>query len=187
MTAHDQGGGTRQPPITCPRCDAVLVGVGTSPDAAGRVRPDDARRLNDHQLYGAQQPPYRSSYAVDAEGRALLSFRRHDGTVRTYPVLWRWRDPISGVVYPWMIDLAILEKTDLEYITGLGRHAFNAVSANLPGRIPGRYTVACRADDFVRDYIFGDLVRRKWTRMARSAKRRQHHPTCPPNCRKAHR
>jgi hypothetical protein len=58
----------------------------------------------------------------------------------------------------------------------MGSYAFNAISAHLPGRIPGRYTVACEAQEFVKVFFFGDL-----------AKRRSHHPSCPPNCRKAHR
>src|SRR5262245_30483734 len=90
--------------------------------------------------------------------------------------------------YPWMIDIAVLERDDLLYVTGMGIHAFNAISAHLPGRIPGRYTVACRTQEFVKEFISGDLAeKQRWQRVTRSQKRRMHHPSCPPNCRKAHR
>jgi len=148
----------------------------------------DDRSTSQPQLYGGQQPPYRSWYERDEKGRAILTFRKGDGAERGFPVLWNWRDPVTSVSYPWMIDLALLERDDLLFITGMAIHAFNAISAHLPGRIPGRYTVACRTQEFVKEFIFGDLAeKQRWRRVTRSQKRRMHHPSCPPNCRKAHR
>jgi len=176
--------------VVCPRCSALLVGVIGCPEPGAHLHdePHDDRSTSQPQLYGGQQPPYRSWYERDEKGRAILTFRKGDGAERGFPVLWNWRDPVSSVTYPWMIDLAVLERDDLLYITGMGIHAFNAISAHLPGRIPGRYTVACRTQEFVKEFIFGDLAeKQRWSRVTRSQKRRMHHPSCPPNCRKAHR
>jgi len=179
-----------QDDVVCPRCSALLVGVSGCPDTGAHASngPRDDRSTSQPQLYGGQQPPYRSWYERDEKGRAILTFRKGDGAEKGFPVLWNWRDAVTSVTYPWMIDLAVLERDDLLYITGMGIHAFNAISAHLPGRIPGRYTVACRTQEFVKEFIFGDLAeKQRWARVTRSQKRRRHHPSCPPNCRKAHR
>lgn len=175
------------PDLTCPRCDALLVGIDTCPNPAAHCASGERRNHALVRLYGAQLPPYPAAYPVDADGCALLPFRRADGAVKSFPVLWRWRDVESGATLPWMITYPVLERADLEFVTGLAKHAFNAASANFPGRIPGRYTVACRTRDFLVDYVFGDLVLQRWTRLARSAKRRRHHASCPRHCRKLHR
>jgi hypothetical protein len=87
-----------------------------------------------------------------------------------------------------MIDLAVLEFVDLLCITGMGIHAFKAISAHLPGRIPGRYTVACETTQFVKEFIFGYLAEtRRWSRVTRSQKAKRHRPDCPVGCRKWHR
>jgi hypothetical protein len=176
--------------VICPRCSALLVGVSACPDAGAHVTREvrGDHSASQLQLYGGQQPPYRSWYETDAKGRAILTFRKGDGAERGFAVLWKWRDPVTGVIYPWMIDQEVLDRDDLLAITGMKVHAFNAIAAHLPGRIPGRYTVACRTQEFIKEFLFGDLAQKqRWQRVTRSQKRRMHRPTCPPKCRKAHR
>lgn len=175
------------PDLTCPRCDALLVGIDTCPNPAAHRVACASPNSTLIRLHGAQLPRYPAAYPVDGNGFALLPFRRADGAVKFFPVLWRWRDVESGATLPWMIMYPVLERVDLEFVTGLAKHAFNAASANFPGRIPGRYTVACRTRDFLVDYLFGDLVVREWSRLARSAKRRRLHASCAKHCRKMHR
>jgi hypothetical protein len=173
--------------LTCPRCDALLVGIDTCPNPTVHVGSGTQQRNARCGLYGAQLPPYRSAYVLDGDGHAMVPFRRYDGAVKSFPVLWRWRDPQSGITFPWMIVYPILERPDLEYVLGVSKSVFNSISANFPGRIPGRYTVTVRTTEFLTTFVFGDLVRKQWNRRTRSQKRRSHGPSCPPKCRKAHR
>jgi hypothetical protein len=172
--------------LTCPRCDALLVGIDSCQNPAAHAADARAATHARFGMYGAQLPPHRSAYPLDPDGHVLVPFRRHDGAVKYFPVLWRWVDPESGITFPWIIIFPILERPDLEYILGVSKSVFNSISANLPGRIPGRYTVAVRTAEFLKAYVFGDLVRKQWNRRTRSQTRRAHGPTCVPNCRKAH-
>jgi hypothetical protein len=90
---------THQDVITCPVCHALIVGASACPDP----------RVHEHRekhvpppaqpiLYGGQQPPYRSWHRMDDRGRAMITFRAHDGTEKEYPVLWGWIDPVTGNV-----------------------------------------------------------------------------------------
>lgn len=172
----------------CPACKALLVSINVCPDPG--VHSNTVERQSSPpaiRLHGGQQPPNRSFYERDARGRAIMTFKGRDGTVRQYPVLWGWHDPVTGISIPYMIDLAVLEADDLLCITGMGKRAFEAISAHLPGRIPGRYTVACETTQFMREFFFGHLVALgNWSRVSRSQKAKRHRPGCPPRCRRSH-
>ena len=175
--------------IVCPACKAQLVGINVCPDPGAHNNAAERQSSSPGpRLYGGQQPPYRSWYETDERDRAIMTFKGRDGTVRRYPVLWRWRDPDTGIWYPWMIDQAKLEGDELLCITGMGKRAFEAISAHLPGRIPGRYTVACETTQFMMEFFFGHFAQtRRWSRITRSQKAKRHRPDCPPGCRKSHR
>lgn len=175
--------------IVCPACEAQLVGVNVCPDPGAHNKAAEQQSSSPApRLYGGQQPPFRSCYETDERGRAIMTFKGRDGTVRRYPVLWGWRDPVTNVWYPWMIDLAVLEFIDLLVITGMGIYAFKAISAHLPGRVPGRYTVACETTQFIKEFFFGHFARiRCWSRITRRQKAKRHRPDCPRGCRKSHR
>lgn len=86
-----------------------------------------------------------------------------------------------------MIDLAVLEADDLLCITGMGKRAFEAISAHLPGRILGRYTVACETMKFMKEFFFDHLsTLGTWSRVTRNQKSQRHRPECPPPCKKSH-
>lgn len=179
---NDQGG------IVCPCCKALLVNIKGCPDpGAHRISTEGKSSNPAIRLHGGQQPPYRSWYERDARGRAIITFKGRDGTVRQYPVLWGWRDPDTGISFPYMIDQAVLEVDDLLCITGMGKRAFEAISAHLPGRIPGRYTVACETTKFMKEFFFDHLsTLGTWSRVTRSQKSKRHRPECPPRCKKSH-
>lgn len=179
---------THQDVITCPVCHALIVGASACPDPRAHEHhekhvPPPAQPI----LYGGQQPPYRSWYRMDDRGRAMITFRAHDGTEKEYPVLWGWIDPVTGKRYEYMIDLSVLGGEDLLIITGMSKRAFEAISARLPGRT-GSYAVQCETTEFVKEWLFRqDSLNNRWKRPTRREKRLRHRPECSPRCRKAHR
>jgi hypothetical protein len=176
--------------IVCPACNAQLVGVTPCPDPeAHEHREPGETSTPSFPLCGGQQPPYRSWYETDARGRAMITFRAHDGTEREYPVLWGYVDPDTGIKYPYMIDQGTLDLGDLLHISGKGKRALEAISAHLPGRT-GSYTVQCETTQFITEWLFWDLTNtasKGWRRPARREKKLRHRPECPPHCRKSHR
>jgi hypothetical protein len=118
-----------------------------------------------------------------------MPFRRWDGTIREYPVYWPWIDPITGERLPWMIALDYLHADDLSFIGGCtSLSVFQGASAAFPGRVPGSHRIIVETTTFVREYIFGHVVRNaRWRRTTRRQKRMRHTADCPPGCRKRHR
>lgn len=173
-------------PIVCPRCQCQLVGVAKPcPDPRAHA-PREEVPVAAIRVYGGQ---LRTSYRIDPEGLVWIPFQRWDGAVREYGCFWPFRDPDTGEQLPWMIAQAFLQRDDLEFVTGLSPSAFNGASAAaFPGRLPGRHRVVVETTQFVREYIFGSVVReRRWHRTTRAAKRARHTPTCRPGCRRRHR
>jgi hypothetical protein len=176
--------------IVCPICETQLVGVTSCPDPEAHEcrEPREASRPAS-PLFGGQQPPYRSWYETDASGHAMITFRAHDGTEKAYPVLWGYVDPVSGIEYPYMIDQGMLDLEALLHITGMGKRAFEAISADLPGRT-GSYAVCCETTQFIKEWLFWDLTNaatKGWRRPARREKKLRHRPECSPRCRRSHR
>ena len=172
----------RELDMSCPRCGAVLIGSESCPDPRAHerppVRPSDATPVCGGQV--------RTQYRVDAEGRALVQFRRWDGEVREFACYMPAIDPVTGARVPWLIAEPYLDADALYYVTGLSRSAFQGQSG-FPGRIPGTRRVIVETTTFLREYVFGSMVRqRRWRRTSRQQKRARHTPECRRGCRKQH-
>ena len=136
-------------------------------------------------MYGGQ---VRSQYRQDEDGRFLIPFRRHDGDVREYACHVPGIDPVTGALLPWQIAQAFLDGDDLYHVTGLSPSAFQSQSAGFPGRLPGTRRVIVETSTFLREYVFGNMVRQsRWRRTSRRQKKARHTAECRPSCRKQHR
>jgi hypothetical protein len=136
-------------------------------------------------MYGGQ---LRTQYVVDRDRHLLIPFRRFDGDIREYPCLCPAVDPVTGERVPWLIAQPFLDREDLSYITGLSQSAFNGAAAGFPGRVPGTRRVLVETTTFLREYVFGTLVRQsRWRRTTRAQKKARHRSDCRRGCRKQHR
>ena len=171
-------------PLNCPRCACQLVGIAApcpNPDAHMRMT---AAIAPPERVYGGQVATF---YRIE-QGIVWIPFRKWDGIIREFPVYWPWVDPITGERLPWMIALDYLYADDLPYIAGCtSLSAFQGASAGFPGRL-GSHRIIVETTSFVREYIFGSLVRNaRWRRTTRRQKRMRHTADCAPGCRKRHR
>jgi hypothetical protein len=175
----------RDDALTCPICGTLFAG-GTEPCPDPRAH--ERRRadaVHAGQVYGGQ---LRSAYRVDEDGRALIPFRRWDGEVREFACHVPGIDPVTGQRLPWLIAKPVLEGEDLYYVTNLSPSAFQGQSAAFPGRLPGTRRVIVETTTFLREYVFGSMVRRtRWRRTSRRQKKERHTRVCPAGCRKQHR
>jgi hypothetical protein len=173
--------------VTCPGCGALLAGIEPCPDPHAHERSACAATsaVPAGPMYGGQ---LRTQYAVDHEGHLLIPFRRFDGDVREYPCQCPAVDPVTGERVPWLIARPFLDSEDLAYITGLSLSAYNAASSGFPGRVAGTRRVIVETTTFLREYVFGTLVRRsRWRRTTRAEKKARHRIDCRRGCRKQHR
>jgi len=170
--------------VSCPNCEALLLGFELCADPrAHEPRRGDA--VHAGPVYGGQ---LHSAYRVDDDGRALLPFRRWDGDVREFACHVPGIDPVTGQRLPWLIAKPFLECEDLYYVTSLSPSAFQGQSAAFPGRLPGTRRVIVETSTFLREYVFGSLVRRsRWRRTSRRQKKERHTRVCRAGCRKQHR
>jgi hypothetical protein len=170
--------------VSCPNCEALLLGFEPCPDPRAH-EPRRADAVHAGPVYGGQ---LRSAYRVDDEGRALLPFRRWDGKVLVLACHMPAVDPVTGERLPWLIAQPFLDSKDLAYITGLSRSAYNAASSGFPGRVAGTRRVIVETTTFLREYVFGTLVRQsRWRRTTRAQKKARHRIDCRRGCRKQHR
>ncbi|HYH05593.1 MAG TPA: hypothetical protein VEK11_00905 [Thermoanaerobaculia bacterium] len=125
---------------------------------------------------------------MDSDAHLLIPFRRYDGDVREYACHVPGTDPMTGARLPWLIAQPFLDCEDLYYVTGLSPSAFQSQSAGFPGRLPGVRRVKVETTTFLREFVFGSMVRRtRWRRMARREKSARHTADCGVGCRKQHR
>ena len=171
-------------PVCCPGCGALLIGIETCPDPRAHERtvlcaaPSGA-------VYGGQLG---TLYQADGDGHFLIPFRRFDGEIRAYPCQCPAVDPTTGERVPWLIAQPFLDGEDLLFVTGLSLSAFNAAAAGFPGRVLGTRRVLVETTTFLREYVFGTLVRHsRWHRTTRAEKRARHRIDCRRGCRKQHR
>jgi hypothetical protein len=162
----------------------MLIGIEPCPDPAAHRQPASGAAVA-APMYGGQ---FRGLYRVNADGRLLIPFRRWDGATREYPCQCPAVDPSTGERLPWLIAKPFLDSDDLPYVTGLSPSAFNAASAGFPGRVAGTRRVLVETTTFLREYVFGDLVRQsRWRRTTRASKKARHRTDCRRGCRKQHR
>lgn len=170
-------------PASCPGCGAMLVGIEPCPDPIAHDRTALGSAVAG-PVYGGQ---LRTLYRVDDGGHLLIPFRRWDGATRTYPCQSPGIDPVTHERLPWLIAKPFLDSEDLAYVTGLSPSAFNAASAGFPGRVIGTRRVLVETTKFLREYVFGDLVRQsRWRRLTRASKKARHRTDCRRGCRKRH-
>jgi hypothetical protein len=117
---------------------------------------------------------YRIGYKRSPDDFALIPFRRFDGEERLYECYFPWV-PDGGTPLPWMPRKTILDEDDVLFLTGMPYYAFVAKAAGLPGRVAD-YTRKYEATVFVRQYIFGDLVRNAPWRRRRARRHHCKHP-----------
>jgi hypothetical protein len=155
--------------LICVECDAQLVGIESCPDPLAHRR-SNSLSVSD-RLFGGQQPPFRTFYEMSPDGYALLPFRRYDGAVREYECLLPYRAPGQSEL-PWMTRKTIFDEDDVLFVSGMGPQAYKDKSASLPGRT-NDYARQYDAHTFIREYIFGDMVRTASWRRRRT--NRRHH------------
>jgi hypothetical protein len=171
-------------PVCCPGCGALLVGIEACPD------PDAHEKTvlgggPSGPVYGGQLG---TLYRVNSDGHFLIPFRRFDGEIREYPCQCPAVDPMTRERLPWLIAQPVLDSEDLPFVTGLSPSAFNNAAAGFPGRVPGTRRVLVETTTFLREYVFGTLVRQsRWRRTTRAEKRARHRIDCRRGCRKHHR
>jgi hypothetical protein len=173
-------------PLTCPRCEALLVGAGPpcpDPAAHDRVKGSGIKPI---RTYGGQ---VKTTYDVDADGYVLVPFQRYDGAVRVFRTMWNVLNPLTGRRIPFAFPEPKLDKEALYFVTGMGPSSFESSSAAFPGRIPGVRNVEVLTITFLSDFLFGHVARngRVWHRRTRRELKKRHTANCPPGCRKYHR
>ena len=158
--------------VICIECDAQLFGIDPCPDPSAHHAPfRHVVHETEPQTFGGQQTAYRTFYDRSGDGCAQIPFRRFDGATRIYDCYFPWNPPV-GTPLPWMPTKTMLDTDDVLFLTGMGYYAFLAKAAALPGKTED-YGRQYETTTFVRQYIFGDLVRQAPWRRRRSMRR--HH------------
>jgi hypothetical protein len=173
------------PEPTCPRCGCVLIGLEadehpTCPDPRAHDRVPSSHVPARAQRFGGQSP--RRSWPVTPDGYVKLAFQNYRGDEREYDVILDFVHPRTRQTLPYAFRKRVLDKTDILFISGLGKAAFEAISSALPGRTAG-HRVRVDSLVFASEYLFSSGA---WRRRTRKQLKARHHEGCRLGCRKQH-